>query len=84
VFIVADAGSAAEADTYVDSNGPTFGWRTNDADNTMGAGTISGSGIYGGVPWTGVIRTSDMQLMYDEPDTSYLDIAAIAEELASD
>jgi hypothetical protein len=35
------------------------------------------------VPWTGVIRTSDMQLVYDEPDTSYLDIEAIAIELST-
>jgi uncharacterized protein YfaP (DUF2135 family) len=80
---VTDASGAAQADAYVDTNGPTFGWRTNDADNSMGAGTVASAPLYTAVPWTGVIRTSDMQLVYDEPDTSYLDIEAIAVELAS-
>ena len=61
-----------------------FGWATNDADNSLGGGTIAGSDIYDGVPWIGVIRTSDMQLVHDEPDDSYLDIAAIATELAAE
>jgi hypothetical protein len=82
IFVVADAADAAQADTYVDSHGPTFGWRTHDGDNTLAIDAIAASSIYGGVPWTGVIRTSDMQLVHDEPDTSYLDIRAIAVELA--
>jgi hypothetical protein len=62
----------------------TFGWRTNDADNSLGAGAIASSGIYDGTPWIGVIRASDMQLVYDEPDDEYLDVAAIATELAAE
>jgi len=62
----------------------TFGWRTNDADNSLGGRTIADSTIYDGVPWIGVIRASDMQLVYDEPDDEYLDLAAIATELAAE
>ena len=61
----------------------TFGWRTNDSDNSLGGGTIASSDIYDGVPWIGVIRASDMQLVYDEPDDEYLDVAAIATELST-
>jgi hypothetical protein len=78
---VADASSAAQADAYFAGYGLTFGYRTHDGDNTEGSGAIAHSGIYGGVP--GVIRTSDMQLVHDEPDTSYLDIEAIAAELST-
>lgn len=83
MFIVADASSAAQADAYFASYGLTFGYRTHDGDNSEAAGAIAYSGIYGGVPWTGVIRSSDMQLVHDEPDTSYLDISAIAVELST-
>jgi hypothetical protein len=82
VFVIADAPSVAQANDYVERYGTTFGWRTNDADNSAGPGAVAGSSIFGGVPWTGVIRASDMRLMYDESDTSYLDIRAIAEDLA--
>ena len=78
---MADAGTAAQADAYINEYGVTFGWRTNDQDNTEGSYSIAYSYIYGGYPWTGVIRASDMQLVYDESDTSYLDIATIAAEL---
>jgi hypothetical protein len=81
IFVVADASSASAADAYINEYGVTFGWRTNDADNTQGSYSIAYSSIYGGYPWTGVIRASDMQLVYDESDTSYLDIATIAAEL---
>jgi hypothetical protein len=84
IFIVQDAGSASQADSYFNGHYVTFGWRTNDADNTEGSHMISYSGIYGGVPWTGVIDAETMELVYDEPDTSYLDIVSIAVELASD
>ena len=82
IFVVADASDAAAADAYVGTHGPTFGWRTHDGDNSLAIDAIAASAIYGGVPWTGVIRATDMQLVYDEPDTSYLDIRAIAAELA--
>ena len=82
VFVVKDAADAAAASTYIDNHGVGFGWRTNDADNTLSAYAISGSGVNAAEPWTGVIRTSDMVLVYDEPDDAYLDIEAIARDLA--
>ena len=82
IFVVVDASSAAGADTYVDNYIGSFGWRTNDADNSEGANTIASSPAFGAQPWTGVIRASDMVLVYDEPDDAYLDLEAIAEELA--
>ncbi len=82
IFLVADAPDAATADAYVASYGIDFGWRTNDADNTAGAYLVTGSGVFEGVPWTGVIAASDMVFRYDQPDDALLDIAAIASELA--
>lgn len=82
IFLVGDAASAAVADSYLDRYGVGFGWRSNDADNSAGGFTVTGSGIYGGVPWTAVIATRDMTLRYDEPDDRYLDLAAIATELS--
>jgi hypothetical protein len=84
IFLVGDASSASVADSYLDRYGVGFGWRSNDADNSAGGFTVTGSGIYGGVPWTAVIDARDMTLRYDEPDDSYLDIASIASELAAD
>jgi len=82
IFIVADAATPAEADAYTAVQGVTFGWSTNDADNTEGTNTIRSSTIHGSaVPWTGVIRTSDMQI-FSEANGSALDIASIATELA--
>lgn len=79
---MSDAPTASAASDYVDRQGVTFGWRTNDADNTQGMFAVANSMIFGGVPWTGVIRTSDMQLVYDEPDDRFLDIMSIAIELS--
>jgi hypothetical protein len=84
IFLVGDASSASAADSYLDRYGVGFGWRSNDADNSAGGFTVTGSGIYGGVPWTAVISTRDMTLRYDEPDDRFLDIAAIATELAGE
>lgn len=64
--------------------GVDFGWHTHDGDNAMGDCFIKYSGIYGSTPWVGVIRPSDMVLVYDEPDSEFLDIASIAVEMASD
>ncbi len=83
IFILADAIPVAQAGEYVDRHGVTFGWRTNDLDNSEGVNTIVFSPIIEIVPWIGVIRASDMQLVYDEPDETELDIEAIAIELAS-
>lgn len=82
ILIVQDASSASQADTYFNAEYVTFGWRTNDADNSEGPLTIASSAIFSAVPWTGVIDAGTMELVYDEPDTSYLDIRAIAIELA--
>jgi hypothetical protein len=84
VFMVSDAASPSAAGTYVSRYGVDFGWATNDSDNTEGEGLVAGSGMYGAVPWTVVISTRDMRLRYEEPDDRYLDIASIAEELASE
>ena len=82
LFVVIDASDANTASTYTGNNGVTFGWRTNDADNTLSPYAISNSGVNAAEPWTGVIRTSDMVLVYDEPDDAYLDIESIARDLA--
>jgi len=85
IFVVADAPSAAAADTYTKDQYVTFGWSTNDEDNSEGSNTIVAAPIHGStvaVPWTGVIRTSDMQI-FDAASGSSLDIEAIARELAS-
>ena len=83
IFLVVDAPSSTEASEYVDRLGVTFGWRSNDADNTMEPYAIVDSPLFEGIPWTAVIRTSDMQLVYEEPDDRYLDLESIAIELAS-
>lgn len=83
IFLVTDVSDVADADSYVNRYSIDFGWRSNDADNALGAYTIANSPIFSAQPWTGVIRTSDMELLYDEPDDAYLDIEAIAEALAN-
>ncbi|MBW2261629.1 MAG: hypothetical protein JRG91_06610, partial [Deltaproteobacteria bacterium] len=82
IFIITDAATPAEADAYTSGQGVSFGWSTNDADNSEGASIIDSSPIYTGVPWTGVIRASDMQIVHDEADGTRLDIVSIAMELA--
>ena len=84
IFIVIDASSPSQADEYVEQYGVSFGWRTDDSDNSLGAGTIGDFSAFTAQPWTGVIRTSDMVLVYDEPDDSYLDLQGIAQELAGE
>ena len=83
IFIINDTTSGDDASAYVDRYDISFGWRTGDTDNSEGPGTIGNSSLFNAVPWTGVIRTSDMTMVYDEPNTSYLDIVAIAEDLAA-
>jgi hypothetical protein len=82
VFFVTDATTGEEAAAYVSRYGIDFGWSTSDRDNTEGAQIIVNSSLYAAQPWTGVIDAETMVLVYDEPDTSYLDIEAIAVELA--
>lgn len=83
IFVVQDASSASQAQGYVNRYGVTFGYRTHDGDNTAGANLISSTGLFSAVPWTSVIRASDMQLVHEEPDDRYLDIEAIATELST-
>lgn len=83
IWIVVDAGSPEQASEWLDSQYVTYGWGTSDSDNSEGTGAVATSPNVTGVPWIGVIRTSDMQLVYDESDGTYLDIRTIAEELAS-
>jgi hypothetical protein len=82
LFVVADASTTAQADSYVNRYGIDFGWRTNDADNSEGDYAIANSPIYEGYPWTIVIRTSDMSVTHVESMTDYLDIEGIATQLA--
>jgi hypothetical protein len=84
IFIVNDVTTADDANAYVERYGIDFGWRTSDLDNSEGASAIGQSGLFAAVPWTTVIRTSDMTMAYEEPDDSYLDIQSIAVELASE
>ncbi len=81
VFLVDSAGSSAGANTYVNDAGATFGWRAVDTENTMGSNYVMNSGMFAAWPWLFVVRASDMQLVYEESDTTYLDIYNIAIEL---
>jgi hypothetical protein len=83
IFIVLDASTPIEADGYTAAQSVSFGWSTNDMDNTVGARAIASSSIHDStVPWTGVIRASDMQIVHDEPSGTRLDIETIAMDLA--
>jgi hypothetical protein len=84
IFIVGDAGDNAAADAFIASLDVSFGWSTNDADNSPVPYAIRNAiGLHGGsVPWTGVIRTSDMQIAYEANGTS-MDYESIATELYS-
>jgi hypothetical protein len=82
IFVVNDVASAAQASAYVDRYGVSFGFRTNDADNSLGPGTIVNAPIYSAIPWTAVVRASDMVFLYSESSSGYLDLESIASELA--
>ena len=83
IFLILDASTSTEANAYTADQSVSFGWSTNDSDNTVAAYAIATSSIHGStVPWTGVIRASDMRIVYDEPSGERLDVAAIAMELA--
>ena len=84
IFVVGDAASPSVANSYVNRYGIDFGWRTNDADNSAGSGTVAGSSNFAAVPWTGVIRPATMELVCDEPDDTYLNLQQISNALAAD
>ena len=81
LFIVSDASSASMASDYVDRYGIDFGFRTNDRDNSEGSGTIADSSIFSSIPWTGIIRASDMNF-YRAEGYSWIDLESVATELA--
>lgn len=74
-------GSASGASEYVSWYGVDFGFRTNDEDNSRGRAAIAESGLFWGVPWVGVIRTSDMTLYRQDTEWGF-DLRSVAEELA--
>jgi cysteine-rich repeat protein len=82
VFLVTDAGSPPMASGYIDRYGLTFGWRSNDMDNSEGAYAIAEATAV--VPWIAVVRTSDMQVRYLESGGVSLDIANCARTLAAE
>jgi hypothetical protein len=82
IFIVSDVASASAANDYVARYGIDFGFRTNDADNSEGGGTIASSSLFATIPWVGIVRSDDMLMLYDEASSGYLDLAAIASDLA--
>jgi hypothetical protein len=85
VFFVGDIRGASLADAYVNRYGITFGWRTDDHDNTAGNGAVAGSSLVGGqIPWTAVVRASDMQFIEYERAPGTMDIVGLAARLASE
>jgi hypothetical protein len=82
MFTVTGVSSAEHARDYCVDLDADFGWYSHDGDNSLGDCFLRYSGVYESTPWVGVIRPSDMQLMYDEPDGGLLDIEAIAVEMA--
>lgn len=76
--------TAEEVRSHVESAGFTFGWWTHDGDNAVAPFAILDSGIFSNVPWTGVIRSTTMELVCDEPDDAFLDLDAISGALAAD
>jgi hypothetical protein len=73
-----------QGNSYIESNGATFGWSTTDSDNSQGANAILHSGMFSMLPWIGVIRTSDMAISHAEDIWTHLDIRSVASELASE
>ena len=81
IFIISDVPSAAMADAHVSRQGASFGYRTNDADNSEGSMTVAEAPLFSTIPWTAAIRASDMQMVYEDSRTHF-DPATVAEELA--
>jgi len=71
----------AMARSYFEEQGVTFGWFTDDADNSLGAYTFNNNDMLGGgVPWIGVIDAKTMRVYASNPS----DIFAIVESLGTD
>jgi thiol-disulfide isomerase/thioredoxin len=71
VWVLGDADSSEDARDYFVRNDATYGWYTNDADNTLGANTISGSSMLLGVPWIFVIDAETMEIVSNGPTSVY-------------
>jgi len=71
VWVLSGGASAAAAQSYFTGNGATFGWYTNDMDNTAGANTMAGTYMAEGVPWLGIIDAKTMEVKYNNPMTPY-------------
>ncbi|MBI5490177.1 MAG: hypothetical protein HY905_22775 [Deltaproteobacteria bacterium] len=82
IFLVTDSLSPVRASMYIERYGISFGWRSNDQDNSEGRYAIAQATEY--VPWIAVVRTSDMQVRYLETSTTRLDIEHCADVLASE
>jgi hypothetical protein len=89
IFIVQNADDMAEADAYVTGKGITFGYRTNDADNTIAPYAILDTeyvrpspGVEV-VPWVWAIRASDMVMVYDGYDED-VNLKNLARDLAAE
>ena len=80
VWILVDADSALEAGAYFEELGVTFGWMTNDADNSMGRYALAGTPMAFGVPWIGVIDAETMKVTVNNP----VDVFPIVENLGTD
>jgi hypothetical protein len=69
------------ASEYVTRHGADFGYRTNDADNSLGPLAVVSADIVWGAPWTGAIRASDMTFHSHDGEWRF-DMRAVASELA--
>lgn len=79
VWILAD-GTPSQAQSYYEGNGVTFGWFTNDADNSEGPYSLAGTSMASGVPWVGIIDGTTMEVKYNNP----MNITAIVQTLGTD
>jgi cysteine-rich repeat protein len=83
IFLVTDASTSPMANNYIERYGVTFGWRSNDQDNSEGRFTIGEATAF--VPWIAVVDATDMTIRYMEsPSTAQIDVEAVARTLAEE
>ena len=70
----------AIAQSYFEDQGVTFGWFTDDADNSLGGYTFHNSPMLSGVPWIGVIDAKTMQVVASNPS----DVFSVVQSLGTD
>jgi hypothetical protein len=80
VWILEGGSSPAQAAEYFEDLGVTFGWMTDDADNSQGAYYLAETPMSGTVPWIGIIDARTMRVAYNNP----LSIERIVEEMGTD